>query len=138
NTNHQPPTAQVEASKRTATESVTSPEDQTPPISTQEASSPVHPLTTEATPAAQESPITLEDSNPASGSRLAEWARQQRVTGQQLLDFALETIKETNPELNNVISLRESLARQESEQMTDEGQPFYKVPILVKGLGHTV
>lgn len=138
NTNHQPPTAQVEASKPTAMESVTSPADQTHPISTQEASSPLHPLTTEATPAAQESPITLEDYKAASASQLAEWARQQRVTGQQLLDFALETIKETNPELNNVISLREPLARQESEQMTDEGQPFYKVPILVKGLGHTV
>ncbi|HES9243347.1 amidase family protein [Streptococcus pyogenes] len=138
NTNHQPPTAQVEASKPTAMESVTSPADQTHPISTQEASSPLHPLTTEATPAAQESPITLEDYKAASASQLAEWARQQRLTGQQLLDFALETIKETNPELNNVISLREPLARQESEQMTDEGQPFYKVPILVKGLGHTV
>ncbi|HGH9683865.1 TPA: amidase family protein [Streptococcus pyogenes] len=138
NTNHQPLTAQVEASKPTAMESVTSPADQTHPISTQEASSPLHPLTTEATPAAQESPITLEDYKAASASQLAEWARQQRVTGQQLLDFALETIKETNPELNNVISLREPLARQESEQMTDEGQPFYKVPILVKGLGHTV
>ncbi|HEP1532821.1 amidase family protein [Streptococcus pyogenes] len=138
NTNHQPPTAQVETSKPTAMESVTSPADQTHPISTQEASSPLHPLTTEATPAAQESPITLEDYKAASASQLAEWARQQRVTGQQLLDFALETIKETNPELNNVISLREPLARQESEQMTDEGQPFYKVPILVKGLGHTV
>ncbi|HHJ8990522.1 TPA: amidase family protein [Streptococcus pyogenes] len=138
NTSHQPPTAQVEASKPTAMESVTSPADQTHPISTQEASSPLHPLTTEATPAAQESPITLEDYKAASASQLAEWARQQRVTGQQLLDFALETIKETNPELNNVISLREPLARQESEQMTDEGQPFYKVPILVKGLGHTI
>lgn len=138
NTNHQPPTAQVETNKPTAMESVTSPADQTHPISTQEASSPLHPLTTEATPAAQESPITLEDYKAASASQLAEWARQQRVTGQQLLDFALETIKETNPELNNVISLREPLARQESEQMTDEGQPFYKVPILVKGLGHTV
>lgn len=69
NTNHQPPTAQVEASKPTAVESVTSPVDQTPPVSTQETSSPLHPLTTEATPAAQESPITLEDYKAASASK---------------------------------------------------------------------
>lgn len=72
NTNHQPPTAQVEASKPTVVESVTSPVDQTPPVSTQETSSPLHHLTTEATPATQESPITLEDYKAASASQLAE------------------------------------------------------------------
>lgn len=95
------------------------------------------PLRTE-TSTQTSSPITLEDYQTASASQLAEWARQNRVTGDQLLDLALETIKQTNPDLNNVISIREDLARQESHQMTDSGQPFYKVPILVKGLGHSI
>lgn len=95
-------------------------------------------LLSTATSAQALSPITLEDYQTASASQLAEWARQNRVTGDQLLDLALETIKQTNPDLNNVISIREDIARQESHQMTDSGQPFYKVPILVKGLGHSI
>ncbi|GAA0054090.1 amidase family protein [Streptococcus canis] len=138
---HQPPMAQVDTSQattpsaKTATTAeptvTTSMTDQVPLVAPTVASPPT-------TISSELPPITLEDYQSASASQLAKWTRQQRVTGQQLLDFALETIKETNPDLNNVISLREPLARQESEQMIDQGQPFYKVPILVKGLGHTI
>lgn len=138
---HQPPMAQVDTSQATTPSAKTataaeptvtiSTTDQVPLVAPTVASPPT-------TISSELPPITLEDYQSASASQLAKWTRQQRVTGQQLLDFALETIKETNPDLNNVISLREPLARQESEQMTDQGQPFYKVPILVKGLGHTI
>ncbi|MDV5976908.1 UNVERIFIED_CONTAM: amidase [Streptococcus canis] len=138
---HQPPMAQVDTSQATTPSAKTattaeptvtiSTTDRVPLVAPTVASPPT-------TISSELPPITLEDYKSASASQLAKWTRQQRVTGQQLLDFALETIKETNPDLNNVISLREPLARQESEQMTDQGQPFYKVPILVKGLGHTI
>ncbi|WP_159795979.1 amidase family protein [Streptococcus halichoeri] len=82
--------------------------------------------------------ITLKDYQAASASQLADWVRHKQVTGDQLLTFALETIKTTNPELNNVISLREAAARKESAALLDQGQPFYRVPLLVKGLGHTI
>lgn len=83
-------------------------------------------------------PITLDDYRRASASQMSQWLKSGRVTGDQLLDYAFETIKETNPELNNIISTREAEARQELANLADEGQPFYKVPIVVKGLGHTV
>ncbi|VTS39901.1 amidase family protein [Streptococcus pseudoporcinus] len=137
----QPPVSQVQVSKQLQPESVISKAEHTPtapPVLAEKVIRQTSPLTTEITSPSQQAPITLEDYKAASASQLAEWARQQRISGQQLLDFALETIKTTNPELNNVISLRESLARQESDQMVDQGQPFYKVPILVKGLGHTI
>ncbi|EFR43519.1 amidase family protein [Streptococcus pseudoporcinus] len=137
----QPPVSQVQVSKQLQPESVISKAEHTPtapPVPAEKVIRQTSPLTTEITSPSQQTPITLEDYKAASASQLAEWARQQRISGQQLLDFALETIKTTNPELNNVISLRESLARQESDQMVDQGQPFYKVPILVKGLGHTI
>ncbi|MGT2845064.1 amidase family protein [Streptococcus hongkongensis] len=82
--------------------------------------------------------ITLDDYQNASASQLSDWVRTNKVTGDQLLTFALDTIKATNTDLNNVISLREAAAHQESAAMLDNGQPFYKVPILVKGLGHTI
>ncbi|EGJ27834.1 amidase family protein [Streptococcus porcinus] len=138
---NQPPVSQVEVSKQTPSESIISKTEHSPTaplVSSEETATQSPPLATEITSPAPQPSITLDDYKTASASQLAEWARQKRVTGQQLLDFALETIKTTNPELNNVISLREPLARQESDQMVDQGQPFYKVPILVKGLGHTI
>ncbi len=138
---NQPPVSQVEVSKQTPSESIISKTEHSPTaplVPAEETATQSPPLATEITSPAPQPSITLDDYKTASASQLAEWARQKRITGQQLLDFALETIKTTNPELNNVISLREPLARQESDQMVDQGQPFYKVPILVKGLGHTI
>ncbi|MGT2888344.1 amidase family protein [Streptococcus didelphis] len=82
--------------------------------------------------------FSLEEYQKASASQLANLVRHYGLSGDQLLDYAIQTIKASNPNLNNVISLREDLARKESAAMVDTGQPFYKVPILVKGLGHTV
>lgn len=82
--------------------------------------------------------ITLEDYRRASATQMSQWVKAGRVSGEQLLDFAVESIKATNPELNNIISVREAAAREELSHLVDKGQPFYKVPIVVKGLGHTI
>lgn len=82
--------------------------------------------------------ITIDDYRNASAGQLSDWVRTNKVTGDQLLCYALDTIKASNPNLNNVISIREEAARQESAAMVDTGQPFYKVPILVKGLGQSI
>lgn len=82
--------------------------------------------------------ITLDDYRKASASEMTQWVRSGRVTGEQLLNFAFETIKQTNPELNNIISIREQEARKELSNLRDEGQPFYQIPLVVKGLGHLV
>lgn len=82
--------------------------------------------------------ITLEDYRRASATQMSQWVKEGQVSGEQLLDFAFETIKATNPELNNIISVREMAAHEELTHLVDEGQPFYKVPIVVKGLGHTI
>lgn len=71
----------------------------------------------------------------ASASELAQMVRDGKVTSQQLIKHAVSQIKAENPQLNAVISLRESAALKESAAMKDTGQPFYGVPILIKGLG---
>ncbi|KXT78351.1 amidase family protein [Streptococcus sp. DD13] len=82
--------------------------------------------------------LTLQEYLESDASQLAEWIRSGRTTKDELITLAIQSVQETNPELNDVISIREKEARQEAEKMTDSGQPFYGVPILVKGLGHTV
>lgn len=87
---------------------------------------------------AEVAPITIEDYRVATASEMAAWIREGRVEPQTLFDFAYQIIDETNPKLNNVISTRRELALEEFNAMEYTGQPFYGVPILVKGLGHTV
>lgn len=71
----------------------------------------------------------------ASASELAQMIRDGKVTSQQLIKHAVSQIKAENPQLNAVISLRESAALKESVALKDTGQPFFGVPILIKGLG---
>ena len=82
--------------------------------------------------------LTIEEYKRLDATSLAEMVRSGRTTSQELIELAFQVIEETNPELNNVISTRKEEAIQEASEMVDEGQPFYGVPILVKGLGHTL
>lgn len=80
--------------------------------------------------------FTLNDYRTASASELASLIRQGITTPEKLINFALEVIEMTNKDLNNVISLRVAQAKEEAAALTDTGQPFYGVPLLIKGLGH--
>lgn len=82
--------------------------------------------------------LSLNDYRNISALDLAQKVREGVVTKDQLIDYALTVIEETNPELNNVISLRVDKARKEAAEMEDTGQPFYGVPLLVKGMGHEI
>lgn len=67
--------------------------------------------------------------------QLAQLVRTGQVTSTELVKAAINRIKERNPKLNAVISLREEVALKEASQIEDKGQPFLGVPILIKGLG---
>lgn len=82
--------------------------------------------------------LSLDAYRNASALELAEKVREGAVTPDQLIDYALTVIQETNPHLNNVISLRVEEARKEADALEDTGQPFYGVPLLVKGMGHEI
>ncbi|MGF2145496.1 amidase family protein [Vagococcus fluvialis] len=73
-----------------------------------------------------------------SATELADMVRNKEVTSEYLVQEAYKVIKEENPKLNAVIGLREAEALEEARNIEDTGQPFLGVPILVKGLGHTV
>ena len=85
-----------------------------------------------------ESKIDLATYQAADASQQAEWVRSGKVTSEELVNFALTTIKEKDPALHAVISLRAEEALTEARQIKDQGQPFLGVPLLVKGLGHTI
>ncbi len=73
-----------------------------------------------------------------SAKELADKVRNKEVTSEELVKEALKEVKTKNGPLNAVIGLREEEALLEASQIEDTGQPFLGVPILVKGLGHTV
>lgn len=67
--------------------------------------------------------------------QLADLVRAKKVSSFELVSAAIEKVKAENPQLNAVIHLREKSALNEARQLTDHGQPFLGVPILIKGLG---
>ena len=67
--------------------------------------------------------------------QLADLVRSKKVSSFELVSAAIEKVKAENPQLNAVIHLREKSALNEARQLTDHGQPFLGVPILIKGLG---
>lgn len=81
--------------------------------------------------------FTLDDYQTSSATELVAAIRSGKVTSEQLVEFALLMVDETNPDLNNVITLRAEQALEEARQLEDSGQPFFGVPLLVKGLGHS-
>ncbi len=72
-----------------------------------------------------------------SGTEMAQAVREGKVSATELVSASLAKIKEENPALNAVISLREKAALNEADQLIDRGQPFLGVPFLLKGLGQT-
>ena len=82
--------------------------------------------------------LSLNEYRNISALDLAKKVRDGVVTKDELIDYALTVIEETNPDLNNVISLRIEEARKEADELEDTGQPFYGVPLLVKGMGHEI
>lgn len=92
----------------------------------------------------EETSITIEQYKRASATEMAAWVREGKISPEKLMDYAYTVIDETNPTLNNVITTRRELAMEELEAMKKEMaetgviRPFYGVPILAKGLTHTV
>lgn len=82
----------------------------------------------------QQETLTLSEYEHASALQLAHMVRSGKVTKEQLIKMAMVKIKQDNPQLNAVLTLREDKALSEADAMTDTGQPFYGVPILIKGL----
>ncbi|WPJ90541.1 amidase family protein [Facklamia hominis] len=54
------------------------------------------------------------------------------------MNWAFEEIEAKDGELNAMISTRKEAALKEARELEDQGQPFYGVPLLLKGLGHTI
>ncbi|MGX7138861.1 6-aminohexanoate-cyclic-dimer hydrolase [Enterococcus silesiacus] len=82
--------------------------------------------------------FTIEEYESSSALELAEAVRNKRITSVQLVNFAFKNIKEKDATLNAMITLREEEALKEAAELQDRGQPFLGVPLLVKGLGHTI
>ena len=99
------------------------------------ASEPADQASDQDTPEAE---LDLETYMRSDATYLAQLVREGKVTSQELVELAFEAIEKTNPSLNNVISTRKEAALEEAKALEDTGQPFLGVPILVKGLGHTL
>ena len=84
------------------------------------------------------SPFTKEDYMESSATQMAQAIRDGRVTSEQLVKWAYEIIDQKDSKLNAMITLRKEEALKEARELKDTGQPFYGVPVLMKGLGHTV
>lgn len=89
---------------------------------------------TTVTTTATANPLTLSQYEHATATQLAQMVRDGKVTSQQLIQLAMTKVKQDNPQLNAVITMREDKALDEAAAMKDTGQPFYGVPILIKGL----
>lgn len=70
-----------------------------------------------------------------TATEMVQAVRQKQVSPRELVEASLQQIKRKNPDLNAVISLREEAALRDAERLTDCGQPFFGIPLLLKGLG---
>ncbi|MQS90191.1 amidase family protein [Companilactobacillus mishanensis] len=84
------------------------------------------------------SDFTLQDYENSTATELAQAVRSGKVTSVQLVNFAYQEIAAKDPELHAMITLRKNQALQEASELKDTGQPFYGVPLLLKGLGHKI
>lgn len=82
--------------------------------------------------------FTKEDYKQATALELAELVRSEKISSKELIDIAYEIIEETDPLYDNIVSLTKEQAYAKAEALEDSGQPFLGVPLLVKGLGHTL
>ncbi|HEO7524369.1 TPA: LPXTG cell wall anchor domain-containing protein [Streptococcus agalactiae] len=96
--------------------------------------------TTQSSPVV-ESPstkLTEETYKQKDGQDLANIVRSGQVTSEELVNMAYDIIAKENPSLNAVIITRRQEAIEEARKLKDTNQPFLGVPLLVKGLGHSI
>lgn len=96
--------------------------------------------TTQSSPVV-ESPstkLTEETYKQKDGQDLANMVRSGQVTSEELVNMAYNIIAKENPSLNAVITTRRQEAIEEARKLKDTNQPFLGVPLLVKGLGHSI
>ncbi|HEO3923941.1 TPA: amidase [Streptococcus agalactiae] len=96
--------------------------------------------TTQSSPVV-ESPstkLTEETYKQKDGQDLANMVRSGQVTSEELVNMAYDIIAKENPSLNAVITTRRQEAIEEDRKLKDTNQPFLGVPLLVKGLGHSI
>lgn len=82
--------------------------------------------------------MDLPDLLTCSALHLAKLIRTKKISSLELTKAAIHKIKQENPNLNAVIHLREAKSLQEATNLKDTGQPFFGVPILIKGLGQAL
>ncbi|MBS9787147.1 amidase [Lacticaseibacillus rhamnosus] len=75
-----------------------------------------------------------------SFSALAQAAavRAGAVTSGDLIDMTAKKLATHNPQLNAVTWTRFDAAKHEAAALTDTGQPFFGVPLFLKGLGQSL
>lgn len=78
--------------------------------------------------------LTEEFYRQSTALELANIVRSGKVTSRELVDMAYSIIEKTNPDLNNIVTLTKEQAYKKLEKLEDTGQPFYGVPLLVKGM----
>ncbi|HGA1889460.1 TPA: amidase family protein [Streptococcus agalactiae] len=96
--------------------------------------------TTQSSPVV-ESPstkLTEETYKQKDGQDLANMVRSGQVTSEELVNMAYDILAKENPSLNAVITTRRQEAIEEARKLKDTNQPFLGVPLLVKGLGHSI
>ncbi|HHQ6320018.1 TPA: amidase family protein [Streptococcus agalactiae] len=96
--------------------------------------------TTQSSPVV-ESPstkLTEETYKQKDGQDLVNMVRSGQVTSEELVNMAYDIIAKENPSLNAVITTRRQEAIEEARKLKDTNQPFLGVPLLVKGLGHSI
>ncbi|HFI4801796.1 TPA: amidase family protein [Streptococcus agalactiae] len=82
--------------------------------------------------------LTEETYKQKDGQDLANMVRSGQVTSEELVNMAYDIIAKENPSLNAVITTRRQEAIEEARKLKDTNQPFLGVPLLVKGLGHSI
>src|SRR5690625_129401 len=69
---------------------------------------------------------------------LAELVKKKEVTARELADLAYQRLEEVNPKLNAVARTRKSRVDQEIEELTEQGQRFFGVPMFLKDSSQTI
>lgn len=69
---------------------------------------------------------------------VAEAIKSGLLTPEEAVQQAISTIKTKNKDVNAVTYFRETQALAEAQNLTDFSKPFAGVPILLKGLGHSM
>ena len=86
----------------------------------------------------QHTNLTTDEYISMSATDLAKLVREKKVTIEELIDLAFQVNAIENPRTNALITTRKELALKEASEMIDNGQPFFGVPIVMKGLGHSI